>query len=1423
MAEAIALNPAISYSQTFAIYVEGIKCAFSTAQVMTEEGGIPVLYFTVPATPEMRRIAERARVHCVAIEPTPPYSPVVMGEFEIAEKGFDKSTEGRNLVFTALHVTSHLDQYSIMTLDITSSIRALGGATELTEGSLVTATGSILEYLEPNELKKALDEFNATAAAKSDPAFAAFSALPVVNTEKAGTDTGNVKVLTVGDVVFGAFLIYRKFFQQASRLSNTYTNSAMDIHQLAARFQYPPANLINWPSLYTKLITEFLVQGTGELGGRQTLMDLVRSICQFFLYQVTVIPNAESVTKQIQIKPMTYFNAIPHCNVFFPCMTGSISFKENFTTKPTRMQTMFVPAGVSPKADLSAFQQELTLFAPADLQFLWQRIVDATRQGQSKTTPKVLRSKKALVYKKPADGIPFVTLEEDQRGIVALQYALPALLNNVILSQTFGQAGALESAQPTLPPADTPERAAAVTKQLTSPSEDDRVTKYRAFLCLVLGDGSGIQRAKDFPTSSFFSKGKLSRVHDLVVDTYMVPDRITLMTHPVTLDFFRSGIEADLKNCGANYIIGERGQVVQLRKRNHHTFAQPEAIPYGISLSGVPTSDAVRLNAQVPPKGVSYSAWQRAFRADCKDLVMGNSVAHTITIAPSATNLEGCSVTETEADSLLFMLDSPNFKYNGGQAVSNDTAFLANLKPGSTMVYLSARDVLNREVRLPSQRFVVQAVHTRDTPSRLVIRLGGRLPTKTSDNQPILYTVSITNKASLAHFKPWLFCTSPVRTSPTAINTALIEARKNREIAGRAGISAESLAPGSGNERNLVIAFATTSGRLTEQQKDAAAFLIAAVQELAVEKPGTSKQPNVNQASRAPRAPKVVEVSSYFGNVPLDTAAPRISPGDVPGIVRKATTYRTALFKEFTKWDNELNSNKFVPFNAIVKPGDVATDESLPVPFSDNAKVPASADFSPLTNQQVAENESAIDAKLLFSSITDVTKGYLRGYLNFQFYNARVAPQNMTLPMPFNPYVTVGYPCLVLDNAVGGYDLVGYAHAVSHEFTPNSGSTTVTVTHLRRSVAENPLEMELLGEQEEKTKTEDQKAKEAKPGVSPAETVLHAAAREAIIPFSKQLHNQFVFITPLNESVLVSDLGGLEKTPAKTTVKETTTVVRKGLLDASGLPAAEQAIKQLTKTSTPAVRYTNREIVRDPVLYFKYLNTLASNVHDNPAIIPTTFLPIQLHDLETKLPPLFVYHGGFGLGRIDQVKTANAKTGVPEEARNFTSYAVYLGYNDKDNNQKSTSPESHFVFADTIGGLDRKTSQFEAYKFIWRGVQRVGQNNLQQAQSSLVDYADLGDIINNSQANAQGVAASIFSRVFGAVVDDALTDPILELSGKGIPDALSVYKVPPTYKNGKKTADGKLLVFDDNIRTLVIAHNSHVENREVLANLDNDA
>jgi hypothetical protein len=1388
MTESFQSNPAFAPRDTVALYIEGVKCRFVSVQMMTEEGGIPYIAITVPATPELRHVGPRARVHLIAVEPAPPHNVIVMGEFEITERGFEKGDDTRNLTFTAVHVTSHLDQYEITTLDTTTSIQALGGAGNL-GGTQVNAafTGNILELLNVEQLTADLREFSATA--RVDTALAATSAVKTPNR------TPNATQLTVRDVVLGAFLLYRKIFRN-SRLSDTYTSVAVDMHQLIARFQFPDPDLIDWSEVYSKLMAQLLVQGPQQAGGSQTFLDVIRGICQFFLHGVHVIPNAESVTKQVQIKPLTHFNAVPRCNVFFPSMTGGLAFRENFASQPTRLQTMFAPLGTAGEFDLTLFQRELTMFAPSELQYLWRKILDATATGAP--APPKNEQKRPLTFFKPADGVPFLTHEEDRRGIVTMQYTVPPLLNTVVLSQTL-RTSKTDGAPglPELPKhSDPTERKYALSQQLFSAQPEDRRAKYMAFLCVALGDG-GLD-AKTYETAAAL-RGSIRVFSSASSNFLAVPTRITLV--PVRYSFQRNETlsRAAVQGINTNYLVLRDGKVVQLLSRSYHRFAESSAVPLGVKLAGSsPTLDAT-LNNSTPVYGKSYTGWRSQ------------------TVRADAVNVEIVKLAGADQRyALVFRFETRDGRLEptGGWSFSPErplrAAQLNDFRSGRVRALIPFGKAAQQEVRAE----VLTVGTAEDDQGAVVYRViidapgaaqapGAALPSRAP--------VTLEKVPDSSTVKPWFFCQagSGAWKATSVRNAFRLLADAKSAVVSKFGLS---VVEDTGNERNLTIAIDLgRDGRVTDSQKTALARLIAAVQELQVTSVGTLDKP-AKQSGTLPVKP----LNEYF-NVSMAALNGQHNLPAMQDLQSLISTFRTKLFEEFNAWDKGLTGSgsgaQFIPLTTA--PADVAaTAEKIPqtegrqgAASESRTTAPSAAarQFSAQYPEAAANGAAATPtptqatgtgtkraapaeapqaaiqdlvqapanaAELNIPEFNEITFGFLRGFLNYQFYSARVAPHTLNVSLPFHPYVTPGYPALVLDTTRTGYDLVGYVHAVAHDFTPTGMQTTVTLTHVRRTITEDAEDIEAFEAIAQNEQTQTDRAKGTVPKAS-----FNMLQREAMIPFSKTLTNQFVMLAPINNGTIMSKLG-LE--PLKGPDNEP---------------------------------LSNLTIARDPELYYTYLQRLAQTA-DKPCVIPSTFLPIQLHDLETKLPPIFVYDGGFGLGRVDQKAAQKARTGLTANVRNFNTYAVYLGYNQAANNQKPLlNVESNFIFADTIRNVSRTLSVQQAYAYNRRGVQRLGQNNLAAANASLVDYA-LKEDIENTAAEEEAAADAT------TVQKTTQTAAKLPTGVKGIPEQIVVYKQPPIFANGVRKDPGAVLVFDNNIRGLVLRHNLHVRQFEALPHND---
>lgn len=358
-------NVAVDMEGRVALYVEGRICAFSQCQVIVEDGLIPRLQITLPATPSMRTVSRRARVHLLFREFV-KNEWVVLFEGEILTRGFAKSPTSRDLTYTAFHVSGHLDQYSITSLDPTSYLSSVMKGDNASVPSIGTFNGNMLSFFTPEsvaaELKEVDDELEADAKARK---------LKYVRKyDHIAKDGSNI---SFSQYTLACYRRYRKVIG-GSRVAKSYMNRAVEFHQLFNRMQTPNDEMLDWDKFYTKLMTVTLQFGIESMGGRLSFFELIRGMAQYFLHQVTINPAAESYKKQIQVKPDTHFQAVPRCNVVYPSMAENYSFSEDNASKPTRMEAHFTPNALAAGTVDPSLARLTTVFGPSELQFYWGKI-----------------------------------------------------------------------------------------------------------------------------------------------------------------------------------------------------------------------------------------------------------------------------------------------------------------------------------------------------------------------------------------------------------------------------------------------------------------------------------------------------------------------------------------------------------------------------------------------------------------------------------------------------------------------------------------------------------------------------------------------------------------------------------------------------------------------------------------------------------------------------------------------------------------------------------------------------------------------------------------------------------------------------------------------------------------------------------------
>jgi len=1001
-------NTAISATGRFALYIEGANCAFTTIQVMTEDGVIPRMAITVPATPSMREMSRRVRVHLLFREYVKD-EWVVLFEGEILTRGFQKTPTGRDLTFMVYHVTQHLGEYTISALDPGVAIaNAMSGA-ELSNPGLGALRGNILSLFHPNAIASELKE-------------AGFKVSP--------------DALTFAHFVKGAFLRYRKVLD-ASRIKNSYPYRATIFHRLFDRIQTPDPALIDWDKFYTILMGEIFTQNAIQEGGRISFYELIRMVAQHFLHQVTVIPNAESYTKQVQIKPQTVFNVVPRCNIIYSSMTNQYAFQENFAEKPTRIEGKFYPIGTTPGQDAGPIARYLTVYGPSELQWRWLQIGEALLKGRTTQGAKAdQKDDGSLTMIGPKDGIPFLTREEDQRGIVPLYYDIPRTLNAAIMAlvqkpPVEGEDSPIAST----PPDEAPTKAFLALK---SDEEDDRIVKYRAFLCMALGSGRGIDpgRFKGGVGKDYYKLGQklllmsipenLRKFNDI---PKIVPQRITYAAYKV-YPSYNEGKSRKIANrqallsTGANYFIGKDGTIIQVLPRHMHLFAEPRALPYGITIQGLNYQDAMEINYTMPPYGVS--------RDDANDsdkflgVIRGSRTWPTGSSdipPPPVPDANGYvdAIAFSAADRVSGAAMELDKHFNKIRAKVDDVSTKA---VGTTQFFGGVKII---EKRTDGTNFYFKF-------DRPVIKVGADTVLR------VMSPSSLERDAST--FRPWVVMgenspTPAVGRKPQAIAKSRLQ-KINDPIQ-----SKDQLA--LGNDLNCVIGFEYQESGLTDEQVKAAGFLTAAIKELSAKKAGTSKSktPSAAQRELQIQDANVRAAIEYFGQNEGQFIDIRRW---LPNIKSETSKWQDKFYGDFSTWDDELRRGEFKPLAPESIDGTEPPDSSVPHEVStlDQRKAAtASANLS----DEVAKVNDVIEEKRMDKFIDF----YAAAIINFQFYYQRFANQMFDAPLVFNPYLITGYPCLLLDDSDAKYHLLAYVHAVTHVITPDSAQTMVTYTHVRNA------------------------------------------------------------------------------------------------------------------------------------------------------------------------------------------------------------------------------------------------------------------------------------------------------------------------------------------------------------------------------------
>ena len=1487
MASAVK-NLAVNIENRVALYIEGQLCAFTQVQVAMEDGVVPRLVLTVPATPSMSDLSRRARVHLIFRE-FHRDEWVVLFEGEILTRGFTKTPESRDLTFVVYHVSGHFEQYAITALDPSQKIdAAMRAAPEYQQASIASVKGTLIETLTPEAL---------VPEAMSLP-------------KNAGRTITRLN-MTFPDWLDGAYVRYKKLIA-ASRIAESYPHKMVEAHRLFDRIITPAPDLFHWGSdttdetgktggFYSKLLGSIYGFGMQAQGGRVSFLQMIQEVSASFLHNVSIVPHAESWRKTVQIKPYTYFNAIPKCNVIYSSLSGSYAFEENHATKPTRLEARFQPVQAPPGADQGAMNSYFTVFGPAELQFRWFQIQEAiggkpavlaiggnieggagtgteidmsgggtgskpagtaadvknyptqlpkpqgapspvtypkqqtrmlwrgryggnqpvkprpvtdwdpliekyaqqhgipsnfvraiieqesngdhlaenpsgalglgqlldyyhwtdaelregkwadpqtniercvkhikrlttlkhigtnwltvayaynagegytsypTTSGENQrygpsvmqkmrrfggdnsksvaegapgfigpvregiaiepapkrsektsthTTTGKVESAGNLNFQPPKDGIKFLTVEEEQRGIISAFYEIPQSLNHAIMSLVIEPAGQVTSSVSAVGDDEVAEKA---TQALKADDEESRNLKYLAFLCMALGDGGGIKPGQfGKKPQGFDYRLRGTSLHKIAGDgefsglPRMIPTRITLL--PLDIDpVFKprkytrvgplvasaregkawaptSGSRTDMRNRRVNYVISKEGHIVQALPRRRHMFCEPSAMPFGVVVAGMGAADAMAINRWTPSIGESVSEMESSFAAT----VHASTASWPLLLAPKkpepnrdaqgymrefwfdATNPGPDGMTQAQFDAIsrgdTVFVNNMNKRFKTGTIQDKDVVSVTDAGGNETQRFFWFKT--REPVALFGERVVMMRFTSQKDRGTLV-----------SPHKPFVVMpdggaprLGPKEKATAANLN------FPDRALPLS------------KLSG-------------GNHSNLVIGIATTDGTMTPEQVAAAGWLAGVVAELTAQHAGKASDKSKYATPQA-RGVRLKPTDLTEAADHIKAARWTAFKGGIEKVRQAMTRTQGIVWGDFNAWDDQLRQGWLSPIiNDEIVGGD--SDSSDPLPDVSSAGTSATA--------AEAAGAAATDAALastVTQEVKDIVnlqrldhyiKTYVGAIVNFKFFDMRFAAQQHAVEMAFNPYIMHGYPCLLLDDSDAKYHLVGYVHAVSHTFTPNSAATSATVTHLRN------------------------------------------ARWEKMLPYRK--------------------------------------------------PQAQWFMHRLGKNNYDFSRADWREKL--------YADLEAAGLKLDPAK-PSgrfAFLPVEMLDVREKTeegdtqghrPPPFVYHGGFGLDKKLQ--------------RDFSRYAEYLGYvNDAGKVERGVDPrtggplfENNFIFAgDELLNFDdgsgsaapeegsaasRALAAKEdidtkaAYARIYRKIQKVGQLDSTRSQASLVAF-----------------------------------------------------------------------------------------------------
>jgi hypothetical protein len=309
-------------------------------------------------------------------------------EGEIISPGFQRGPESRNFQFTAMHIADALETQEIAVLD---------------------PAGYIEEELSGNLEAQGIQKEKSLFTAVEN-----FSPERIAQTY--GINPNRLDIYNYA--IYGLQTFINNLAESPVR--NAYHTLALRTHDIVHRIYDPqfekgknPAaserkSTIDWKEFY-HLIMHYTFQNLlPRMGGRISFMQILRSVAQYSLHEVFVLPCPTNERNTIITKPFNVFSPIPTCNVVFPIMGPEYNFSELWKAKPTRLiQVANPPNGLTVDSVLRRYYRNI---APGSLNEAFQRY---------QTIPKDAPERKEF---------ELITEEEKQRGIIASYNDVPSFV-----------------------------------------------------------------------------------------------------------------------------------------------------------------------------------------------------------------------------------------------------------------------------------------------------------------------------------------------------------------------------------------------------------------------------------------------------------------------------------------------------------------------------------------------------------------------------------------------------------------------------------------------------------------------------------------------------------------------------------------------------------------------------------------------------------------------------------------------------------------------------------------------------------------------------------------------------------------------------------------------------------------------------------